>query len=69
MLEETYLALQPSESVVCAMASRLLAAHIASGQLSSDNEDEVIERCVRIAIKTAHLADRTIESDRENSED
>jgi hypothetical protein len=68
MPEETFLRLQSSESVVCDMASRLLAAYIASGRLSAENEDELVERSVALAIKLAHKADRTIESDDERGE-
>jgi len=66
MIEETFLRLQHSEGVVCAMASRLLAAHIASGRLSAENEDQLIEQSLSMAIKLARLADRAIESDDEN---
>lgn len=66
MIEETFLRLQHSESVVCDMASRLLAAYIASGQLTADNEDELVERAIRISIKVAEKTDRAIESDDEN---
>ncbi len=69
MIEETFLRLQHSESVVCEMASRLLAAHIASGQLTPDNEEELIERSIRLSIRIAQKADRAIESDDENRAD
>jgi len=68
MIDSTFLRLQHSESVVCEMASTLLAAYIASGQLTSDNEDELIDRTLTIAIKLARRADRVIESDNENSD-
>ncbi len=68
MIEQTYLKLQNSEGVVCQMASRLLAAHIAAGQLNSQNEDELIGRSLTMAIKLAQRADRMIDSDNENNE-
>jgi hypothetical protein len=68
MIEETFRRLQHSEGVVCDMASRLLAASIASGRLNADNEDQLIEQSLSMAIKLARMADRTIESDNENSE-
>jgi len=68
MIEETFLRLQKSESVVCEMASRLLAAYISSGQLVEENQDELIERSIKLAIKVAQKADRAIESDDENGE-
>lgn len=68
MIEETFLRLQHSEGIVCAMASRLLAAHIASGRLTDDNAEELIDRSITMAIQIARKADRAIESDNESSE-
>lgn len=68
MIEQTYLKLQNSEGIVCQMASRLLAAQIAAGQLNSQNEDELIGRSLTMAIKLAQRADRMIDSDNENNE-
>jgi ABC-type glucose/galactose transport system permease subunit len=68
MIEQTYLKLQNSEGIVCQMASRLLAAQIAAGQLNSQNEDELIGRSLAMAIKLAQRADRMIDSDNENNE-
>ena len=68
MIEQTYLKLQNSEGVVCQMAPRLLPAHIAAGQLNSQNEDELIGRSLAMAIKLAQRADRMIDSDNENNE-
>jgi translation initiation factor 2B subunit (eIF-2B alpha/beta/delta family) len=69
MIEETYLRLQHSESVVCEMASRFLAAYIASGQLTADNGEELVERSIQLAISMAQKADRAIESDDENGKE
>ncbi|MBK8792575.1 MAG: hypothetical protein IPN59_05360 [Holophaga sp.] len=69
MVEETFLRLQHSESVVCEMASTLLAAYISSGQLTVENEDALIERTLTMAIKLARSADRAIESDNENNDE
>ncbi len=68
MVEETFFRLQHSESVICHMASRLLAAQIAAGRLSADTEEALLEQCLDLAIKLARKADRAIESDNENSE-
>ncbi len=66
MREETYIKLQQSEGIVCQMASQLLAAFISSGQLKPENEDHYIDRSLKMAIKLAILADRTIDSDDES---
>ena len=49
------------------MASRLLAAQLAAGRLTADNEEALLEQCLDLAIKLARKADRAIESDDENS--
>lgn len=67
MIDETFIRLQHSEGIVAEMASRLLAAYIAAGQVNLANEDEMIEKALSLAIRMARLADRTIESDDENS--
>jgi hypothetical protein len=66
MIEETYFKIQPSEGIVCDMASRLLAAFITSGQLTTENEVEMIERSANLAIKLAYTIDKHVESDDEN---
>jgi len=68
MIPETFLKLQQSESVVSHMASRILSAYISSGQLTNQNEDELIERSLLLAIKLAQKADSVIESDDESRE-
>jgi hypothetical protein len=68
MIEETFLRLQPSERAVCTMAATLLGAYIASGRLNADNEDELIDHSLTLAIKLAQRADRAIESDDENGD-
>lgn len=68
MIEETYLKLHFSESTVAEIASRLLSAYIVSGQLSESNEDELISKSLKLAIKLAHQADKVIDSDNESRE-
>ncbi len=68
MGEETFIRLQHSEGVVCHMASRLLAAFISSGQLTPENEDVLVDRSIRMAVKLAFRTDRAIESDDENGD-
>jgi hypothetical protein len=68
MIEETFLRIQHSEGKVCDMASRLLAAFIASGHCTPENEDELAERSANLAIKLADRVDKLVESDDENGE-
>jgi hypothetical protein len=57
--------LQPSEAQVVAAASRLLAAHIASGRVSDESLEVVLEECVRLAVQIAVRVDRHLQSDDE----
>ncbi|PLX86365.1 MAG: hypothetical protein C0614_03865 [Desulfuromonas sp.] len=68
MTEETYLNLHQSEGIACQMASRILAAFISSGQLNQANEDELVERSAKLAIKLALKMDRMIQSDNEKDD-
>ncbi len=68
MPKGTFIRLQHSEAVVAQMASRLLAAYIAAGRVSPASEDEVLGKCVSLAVRLAQLTDRTIESDDENAD-
>lgn len=68
MIEETFLRLQHSEGIVCDMASRILAAYVSSGQVTPENEDQLIERSATLAIRLATKIDRALESDDENGE-
>jgi len=68
MIEETFLRLEHSEGIVCEMASRILAAFISSGQLDSENENDLLERSVSLAVRLAEMTDRAVESDNERGE-
>lgn len=66
LIQESFLRLQHSEGIVCQMASNFLSAFIASGQLTADNEDLLIDRSANLAIRLAMKIDRAVESDDEN---
>ena len=66
MNEETFLRLQHSESIVSTAASQILSAFIISGQLTKENEDELINRSLEMAIKLVHKADQLVDSDDES---
>lgn len=69
MSEETFLRLQRSEGIVAQIASRILAAHIASGQMQMRNEDEILDKSIALAIRLVRKVDQTIESDDEAREE
>ena len=63
--EEMALELQHSEGVVAHMASRLYAAHIAAGTATAENRDELVDECVRTAMRLAYRAEQLVLSDNE----
>lgn len=68
MSQTAFLRLQHSESIVCTMASQLLSAYITSGQLTPENEEQLLNHSAVLAIKLARRIDRVMESDDENSD-
>jgi hypothetical protein len=59
------LELQPSETAVVHAASRILAALIGAGKLTTDNAADLVRTSVRLAIDLALETDRVVESDDE----
>ena len=57
--------LQPSEQALLAAASRLLAARIASGQCTAQNEKEEMKWAINRAIQMASIIDTAVRSENE----
>lgn len=65
MTQEQYMSLQHSESVVAQMAATIFAGFIQKGELRENNEDDLVNRSVDIAIKLANRTDALVKSDEE----
>lgn len=65
MTDEHYMHLQHSESVVAQMAATILAGFVQKGELRADNEEELVNRAVDLAIKLANRTDALVKSDEE----
>jgi len=65
MSEENYLSLQPSESVIANMASRIFSAYLQKGEVNDTNADEYIKKSTQLAIRMANYADTVCKSDGE----
>ncbi len=65
---ETFFRLQQSEGIVAIMASHLLAAYIAAGEVDQANEDEMVGKSLSLAFRLARKADKLIVSDDEDGE-
>ena len=65
MEEPKYLKLQWSESVVVVAASQIFAAYISAGKVNDSNEEQMLLKSIRTAIKLADTADTLVKSDKE----
>ncbi len=63
MANPQYLHLQPSKSVVAQMAATIFAGFVQNGALREDNEDDLVERAVAIAIKLANRTEAQVTTD------
>ena len=64
----TQMRLQPSESVVAHVASRIYAAYVASGRVTSGEESNWIQRSIDQAIELCLATDEAVASDGEMQE-
>ncbi len=58
-----YLHLLPSKSIVAQMAATIFAGLVQKGELREDNEDELVERAVAIAIKLVNRTEAQVTTD------
>jgi predicted transcriptional regulator len=65
MSEENYLSLQPSESTIASMASRIFAAYVQKGEVGEGNIDHYVKKSTDIALKIASYTDSVCKSDGE----
>lgn len=65
MANEEFLHLQHSESVVASMSATIFAGLIQTVELSTVNEDALVDRSVAIAIKLARRTEKLVKSDEE----
>ena len=65
MADHAYLHLRNSESTVAAMAATVFSSLIQQRELTNQNENELVERAVTIAIKLAVRTEQLVKSDEE----
>jgi len=65
MSEENYLSLQPSESVIANMASRIFAAYLQKGEINDANAEEYIRKSTQLALRIANFTDTVGKNDGE----
>ena len=57
----SYANLQPSEAAILNAAAQVYAAHVISGRVTPENEVEMIENAVTLAIRLAQRVDARVE--------
>jgi hypothetical protein len=67
MKEKPYLRLQSSEETVVHAASRIFSSYIVMGKVTKENEDQLIEDAISIAVKIATKTDIILQSDEEQA--
>ena len=65
MEQPVYMKLHWSESVVVVAASQIFAAYITAGKVNDGNEEEMLLKSIRTAIKLADTTDNLVKSDEE----
>ncbi len=63
--EQFYMSLQPSEMAVFRAAATIFAGYITSGRVTDENENEMMRKSIKVAIKMANTIDKAIASDDE----
>ena len=65
MKPEAFLRLEQSETAVVHAASRIFSAYVSSGQVNASNEEDMVQKAIRTAIRMAVTTDRLVQSDEE----
>ena len=65
MPKTTFLQLHPSEAAVAQIASRIYSAYIISSRVTDENEAEMMDRALQVALRIAQKAENMIKSDNE----
>jgi len=69
MNEQVYFRLQPSEATIATIAARIFSSYIVAGKVSDQNENDMVDRSIALAIKLAKKVEDLVESDSERSEE
>lgn len=62
---KTHMKLQQSEGFVIQAAAQIYAAHIAAGELTEENKDQLMKQAIRDAIRISICVDDAIVADDE----
>jgi hypothetical protein len=68
MAKKHFFSLQPSEAAVFRAAADIYASYIVAGQVTADNEAEMMKKAIGASISMARHVDSIIQSDDELSD-
>lgn len=67
MSKTHYFSLQPSEAAIFQAAANIFASYIATGQVSGENQAEMMKKAIAASISMAHYIEEVVISDNEMS--
>ena len=65
MSKTHYFSLRPSETAIFQAAANIFASYIAAGQVTDENQAEMMEKAIAASISMAHHVDEVVVSDKE----
>ena len=65
MSKTHYFSLQPSETVIFQAAANIYASYVQAGQVTSENNAEMMKKAIGESISIAHQVEKIIQSDQE----
>jgi len=60
MSKTHYFSLQPSETAIFQAAANIFASYIAAGQVTAENQAEMMEKAIAASISMAHHVDEVV---------
>ena len=67
MSKTHYFSLQPSETAIFQAAANIFASYIAAGQVTDENQAEMMKKAIAASISMAHYVEEVVISDKEMS--
>jgi len=67
MSKTHYFSLRPSETAIFQAAANIFASYIAAGQVTDENQAEMMKKAIAASISMAHYVEEVVISDNEMS--
>jgi len=69
MKEVNFFRLQPSEATIASIAARIYSSYVIAGKITEQNESDMVDKSVALAIVLARKVENLVDSDSERSEE